>query len=1011
MKNFSKLVVAALMVLGLITSACDKRSDVTKDSLTFDGINTEEVLNGEDNKELSKLLGNLTFGQLLDLLGNSLKTLNTLADQGNTTKDDYQTLLNIIKNTQQYLLEQKAEYDADPEAYNKEHPESNSMSDLLKIAADAKVGLLLNQVIKQAGSKFLTENIYLMIAYALTADDDILKNALSSGTGSTTDDNKNYIPYTDFISLMDFANNLIDPDGKYNKLHESLSTFRSTLDTETNQATVDDVRALYDSLNVLLGPYTGPNSSTTEVTPKGPYTTDQSKQIWDKAGTVLKQTWKDDPKIRSDAVSISNSFSQFIIAPGLDSTLAGFANVLSIDSDVLKTFVTKALVGLSASSGSAAMNELVPYLATINRGDIPGIAKGLKSALNCNMYGQKKASARVKISELRALMYMMQEAHSPNNVLNKLGIINLMSSPNDTKDIAIYVQGFKPTKNYTTNVAEWTIGEVVSAIQYFKAANKGDATAALNWVLYEKNYELLGFDILGKHFAPIKYKGQVGMMTDDMMKMFREDNSISIAKLMKAEGVDGIIDPFPAFVELAGGKRDGTEEAWKNSSNASGEPRHKLFALFAPLMQSAWENDIKKGEMKRTYGTVDMLAQLNEISHDEYVSLTDKENATFVKDDKGVIMLAAENALATALNNNDSTEFLAPLLDLALTLVNKLYNTTGPINNAPLLTSIVNDLNMQPSTSKTQGETITKLFVDKDENGKSLIVNAGALLNAGNQVTIVNFAKVMGKSMINSDIAGVLINDLSISLIDDYDKVSPIISKMLPAASTTDDTADTSTLTELMDYLTAKINNGEDENPFILNGWKLIYKALDVQDKTYNPDGFIIGAKPVTGPDSLLLHLSEIYEVKKYTFMDAEPMTTFLTNATGTQEGRDALWSIFDSLYNNSESNNMLTKIMGGEGAGENYIKISIEPRFIRALFTSIDNNGDGTKEDAVALSILKQINLSYVNGDREFMQRILGEVKELTSSTGTSLFKPGSEDFDNLVLTLDNLLKNISVK
>ena len=97
MKNFSKLVVAALMVLGLTTSACDKRSDVTRDSLTFDGINSEEVLGAEDNKELSKLVGNLTFGQLLDLLGNSLKTLNTLADQGNTTKDDYEMFINKTK--------------------------------------------------------------------------------------------------------------------------------------------------------------------------------------------------------------------------------------------------------------------------------------------------------------------------------------------------------------------------------------------------------------------------------------------------------------------------------------------------------------------------------------------------------------------------------------------------------------------------------------------------------------------------------------------------------------------------------------------------------------------------------------------------------------------------------------------------------------------------------------------------------------------------------------------------
>jgi hypothetical protein len=1004
MKKITRLVAVALMVLGLTISACDKRSDVTRDNLTFEGINTEEVLNGEDKAELSKMLGNLTFGEVLDLLGNSLKTLNILAEKGKTEKEDYQTLLNIIKNTHTYLLEQKAEYDADPDAYNEAHPESsNAMSELLKIAVDAKVGVLLNQVIKQAGSQCVTQNIYPMIAYALTAEDDILKNAFSGSTDSSTTEK---ITRGEFDTLIGFANNLINPDGKYYKMHDSISSFRSTLDTEANPVTVDDVRALYDSLDILAGPYAG---STDDETVKGPYSSEQSKKIWEKAGTVLKQTWKDDTKIRSDAVSLSNSLSQFIIAPGLDSTMAGFADVLSTDPEVLKAFVTKALAGLSHSSGSASMNELMPYLATINRDDIPGIAKGVKSALNCNMYGQEKASARVKISELRALMYMMQEAHSPDNVLNKLGIINLMSSQDD-KYIADYVPGFIPTKNYTTNVAEWTIGEVVSAIKYFKAADKGDASAALNWVLYEKNYDLLGFDVLGTHFAPIKYKGQVGMMTDDMMKMFREDNSISIAKLMNAEGVDGIIDPFPAFVELAGGRRDGTEDAWKNSANASGVPRHRLFALFAPLMQSAWENDIKNRTMNRTYGTVDMLAQLNEIGHDEYVSLTDTVNATFVNDDKGVIMKAAENALASALNNNDQTEFLAPVLDLALTLVNRLYYTTGPISNTSLLTSIVNDLNMQPSTSKTQGETITKLFVDKDENGNTLIDNAGNLLDTRNQATIANFAKVMGKSMINSDIAGVLVYDLSLSLIDDYDKISPIITKMIPA-STSDDTEDTSTLTELMDYLTAKINNGKDENPFILNGWKIIYKALDVQDNIYNPAGYIRGSKTVTGPDSLLLHLSDIYEVKKYTFMDAEPIITFLTDVTGTQQGTDALWSIFDSSFNNSDSSDMLKKIMGSDGAGDNYIKISIEPRFVRALFTSVDNNADGLNEDSVALSILKQIDMSYVNGDREFMQRILGEAMELTKSTGTSLFKPGSEDFDNLVLTLDNLLKNISVK
>ena len=146
---------------------------------------------------------------------------------------------------------------------------------------------------------------------------------------------------------------------------------------------------------------------------------------------------------------------------------------------------------------------------------------------------------------------------------------------------------------------------------------------------------------------------------------------------------------------------------------------------------------------------------------------------------------------------------------------------------------------------------------------------------------------------------------------------------------------------------------------------------------------------------------------------DAEPLSTFLTEATGTEEGREALWSVLDEFYNNSDSEEvgMLTKIMGGEGAGENYIKISIEPKFIRALFTPICNDGDGIEEDAVAYNIFKQVNLSHVDNDKEFMQRILEELYELTQGEGESLLSPKSEGYNNLVLTLKNLLDNITVK
>jgi hypothetical protein len=1011
MKNSSSLIVVVLILIGLSITACDKRSDVTRESLSFEGINTEQMLGGEDTKELSKLIGNLTFGQVLDLLGNSLKTLNTLAEQGYTTKEDYQTLLNIIKNTYTYLLEQKAEYDADPEEYNKTHPESsNSMSTLLKMAVDAKVGVLFNQVIKQADSQCITKNIYPMIAYALNADDNILKNLFGSGSSSTTVDK---ITLDEFNNLLVFVNNIVNENGSYYKLHESISTFRTTLETEPNPVTVDDVKFLYDSLNTLAGPY---NSPPAEETPPGPYTTEQSNQIWDKAGVVLKDILKNNSGVHRNINDMSKALNLYITSDDFKATLEGLEATLATNPtnpETLKNFVTKALVGLVPSSGSEYMAYMAPYLANINLNDIDGIAKGLNGAFGTDWYTKSGPNTlNVKTSGLRALMFMMQEAGNPNNVLNKLQIINLMSSTDDNN------RSWKPSNWYTNNVAMWTIGEVVHAL-YEK---NGDPLTAIDYVLYQKPYDLAAFSVAGIPIKPKSYIGMNAMMTDTMMDMFREKTLVMNTLQLfdkNIQGVDGILDPFPAFKELAGG--DG-----KTAGTAGN--RHSLIALFAPLMQSAWEKDIEnfkqKNDMTKTFGTVDMMAQINEISHAYYAPLKDS-NSTFVKDDQGVVIKTAEPALKMALKDRSSTGntdpgLVAPLLKLAITVVFNLNETDCPVvKDQKLLVSIIKDLNMQQMTIEDQGELIAKLFSDKnEENQKPLIENVNLFLTEKSEVTgktnitnIADFAKVMGKAMDKSDVVGSLVGLLP-TLIVDYDtKVSPVISKLLPESTSTDDT---STFTELMDYLTAKINNENNEkedNDFVVNGWRLIYKVLDVQDDFYNSDGFIKTTKPITGPDSLLLHLSELYQVKEWIFADAEPLITFLNDATGTPEGEHALWSIFDSLYNNSESSDMLKKIMGSDGAGENYIKISIEPSFLRALFMDIDNNGDGVKEEAVAYSIMKLVNLSYVNNDREFMQRILEELYGQTQGDGTSILKTGTEGNNNLILTLGNLLKNITVK
>jgi hypothetical protein len=1006
MKKISKLIVAALILLGLTISACDKRSDVTRDSLSFEGINTEEVLSSEDTKELSKLLGNLTFGQVLDLLGNSLKTLDALGKQGYTTREDYQTLLNIIKNTYTYMLEEKAAYEADPEAYDEAHPESaSSISSLFKMAVDAKVGVLLNQVIKQAGSQCITQNIYPMIAYVLNADDDILKNAISGGSNNAE---INKIERAEFDKLIELVNKLVDKDGEYKALHDSLSIFRTKLDTEPNSVTVDDVKALLKDLDTLSGPY---GTSETEETVPGPYTDEQSKQIWDKAAQVLKNTLKNDDAVRDDLKDFSKALSIYMTSNDFKSTLDGLTYTLATDPVILKNFVANALVGLASSSGSDSMSNMAPYLANINVNDIDGIAKGLTSILWTDWYYKSGPNARpdVKTSGLRALMYMMQESGNTNNVLNRFQIINLMSSPDDT------TYKWIPSNWYTNNVAEWTIGEVVRAVDKF------GPTKGIDYVLYKKPYKLAAFTLFGISFSAKDYKGMNAMMSDSMMDMFREESTLmKLVQLFDGsiEGVDGILDPFPAFKELAGGdgKTDGTAGT-----------RHKLICLFAPLMKSAWQADVDdflgKNNMPKTRATVDMMAKLNEINHESYHPLK-SSSPTFVKDDQGSVIKKAEPALLMALMDRSTPGqtdpgLVAPILKVAITIAKRLNETDCPVvNKQKLLVSIIKDLNMQPMTVADQNEMIAKLFSDKNEqNQKTLIENVNLFLTNINTKTgktntnnIVEFARVMGTAMNTSNIGGNLV-DIIPDLIADYDDVSSIISKFIPEST---DTGDDSTSSELMDYLTAKINEGKDDNPFIANSKTLLYKALDVQDDIYNPAGFIKGSTPVTGPDSLLKHLSDLYLVTNWYGGDIEPITTFLTEATGTEEGQEALWSVLDQFYNKNDSKEvgMLTKIMGGEGAGENYIKISIEPKFIRALFTPVDNNGDGIKEDAVAFALFKQVKLSYVDTDKEFMQRILGELYDLTQgSSGPSILSPKSEGYNNLVLTLKNLLDNITVK
>jgi len=109
MKRFSNYLIIGIIIFGLILTGCDKRKDVERGADTyFEALNSEELIAEGDYPNLSNLLGNLTAKELMDVLDGSLKTLNALADQGYTSSDDYQTLLNIITNLYNMMLEDKA---------------------------------------------------------------------------------------------------------------------------------------------------------------------------------------------------------------------------------------------------------------------------------------------------------------------------------------------------------------------------------------------------------------------------------------------------------------------------------------------------------------------------------------------------------------------------------------------------------------------------------------------------------------------------------------------------------------------------------------------------------------------------------------------------------------------------------------------------------------------------------------------------------------------------------------
>jgi len=243
--------------------------------------------------------------------------------------------------------------------------------------------------------------------------------------------------------------------------------------------------------------------------------------------------------------------------------------------------------------------------------------------------------------------------------------------------------------------------------------------------------------------------------------------------------------------------------------------------------------------------------------------VTARGNATFRLDDSGEIMKLIDGGsnydggmLYYALRDHDGNAandgiLLDRALDMIVRIVFKLDSESSKLSNGKTtFDGLMEKLDIQAMADEDINDTVTALFDGKD--GEKPLIDSAYELLMDNHDALVGITKPMGQMLVNLAAANVQEPSKAnvIALIDDARTVWPILKDMVK----TEGTGEESTLGDLIDYLTAENEDGSD-NPLMLNGKKLAYKVLDIQDATYNPDGELTMDTPLIGKDGMMAHL------------------------------------------------------------------------------------------------------------------------------------------------------------
>ncbi len=352
-----------------------------------------------------------------------------------------------------------------------------------------------------------------------------------------------------------------------------------------------------------------------------------------------------------------------------------------LDRNALAKYLKQVLKGGAPLADSRTLKGMLLSLASIDKSLITGkhgVIAGLNLMASNNIYGQNRKLSDLNTSALRSLLFMI--ACADLNASLEVGGKDTGSKPLLLVDSSDHPSREPGTvRDQTTNIAEWYVGEMVTAVRWGREGKiplngkyvHMNQYQAYDWMLYRKRYQLSG---IGR--IPLKFTGASGILTDEIVKTFLPP---------------GAKDTVIALIELGGGMSDAeyagrsytgfTSTSWKDRYGTGGR-RHKVLALFNPILEFLWNaRDARGGQ--RAGDFIRVIRGLNEIPVANYQPLfvddAPNRNATLRHDDqfngRSVIKSIEDNRLLSVVSRSHGSNdngLLAPALDILTRIVAKL---------------------------------------------------------------------------------------------------------------------------------------------------------------------------------------------------------------------------------------------------------------------------------------------------------------------------------------------------